>query len=195
MARTCKITLAVVMVISLAGCSTLHKDWRTTQERDTIYSYKKFIKDHPGSEFSLQAQSRISELRRKQEEKSKRIAEILRNKKIGRVVIDVNQGSCPINTQPFDPSGKESQIIAKLEQMGLWSSQSGALTMRIYVSVVYVAAIGGYVSGGYAEMPFVPIPSISVRLVEEGTSYRLNDSQDPLAMRLMVETERAIKSK
>ena len=54
-------TISFVLA-SLAGCSREAGDWRAAQGADTSESYDAFLKQHPQSEFAIQARERMQQL-------------------------------------------------------------------------------------------------------------------------------------
>ena len=53
--------IQVALSLCLIGCATIQGDWRKAQEQDTINAYKRFLKEHPSTEFSDIAEQRIEE--------------------------------------------------------------------------------------------------------------------------------------
>jgi hypothetical protein len=58
------IALLAVLATALlaAGCSHVGSDWKAAQAADTTEAYQDFLRQHPDSEFGVQAQERIKQL-------------------------------------------------------------------------------------------------------------------------------------
>jgi hypothetical protein len=55
--------LAVLVACGLAaGCSHVGSDWKAAQAADTTEAYQDFLRQHPDSEFGVQAQERVKQL-------------------------------------------------------------------------------------------------------------------------------------
>ena len=197
MAKALEIAAVMITVIILVGCSAVQKDWKTAQTWDSIYSYQEFIRSHPNSEFRPQAESRIAELRKQKEDTSRLIAEKLRSMKIRHVAIHVEQQQIARELPSFDPSGPQRQIIAGLDQMGLWltSPKADGLILHVFINVSYYFRRSH--TFGIGVLPDVDlIPSVgNIFLEDEGVTYDLNDCQDPLAKRLADVVKKAVKNK
>lgn len=51
------------LLLSLIGCATLQKDWEKTIKLDSIWAYEEFIKKHPESDYRIEAEKKLDELR------------------------------------------------------------------------------------------------------------------------------------
>jgi len=56
-----------MLVLTLSGCNTAASDYRHVLSIDSVRVYEDFLEHHPNSEFKVAAQSRLQELRDKQE--------------------------------------------------------------------------------------------------------------------------------
>ncbi len=57
-----KMIVALLLIGVLAGCATVQKDWENAQRINTPEDYKKFLSEHPNSEFSRIAEGNIEKL-------------------------------------------------------------------------------------------------------------------------------------
>ncbi|MCX5698352.1 MAG: hypothetical protein NTX01_01460 [Candidatus Omnitrophica bacterium] len=198
MSKAFRMVATMSAVIILVGCSTVQKDWKTAQTRDTIYSYDEFIQSHPHSEFRPQAESKIAELQKQKEGTSRRIAEKLRSMKIRQIAIDVEQPptprGLPFPLPSFDPSGPRRRIIAGLDQMGLFTSpKADGLILHVFINVSYYFR-GPWIYGTGVPPDVDLIPSVRNILEDGEVTYNLNDCQDPLAERLADVVKKAVKN-
>jgi cell division septation protein DedD len=61
-ARRTAVTVLIVALACIGGCSQEQQDWRAAESRDTTQSYGQFIERHPDSELVKQARARIAQL-------------------------------------------------------------------------------------------------------------------------------------
>lgn len=54
--------VTLVALALLAGCSTTNKDWNSARHDDTLIAYQSFLAQHPQSDYSSEAKSRVKEL-------------------------------------------------------------------------------------------------------------------------------------
>src|ERR1700680_2879157 len=54
--------LSVAMLTAASGCSHEKRDWHSAQAADTIEAYEEFVKEHPKSARTSDAQTRIVQL-------------------------------------------------------------------------------------------------------------------------------------
>lgn len=54
--------LAVISVLVIIGCATMKGDWQNAEKQNTVQSYQEFLREHPDSEFSLEAIRKVEEL-------------------------------------------------------------------------------------------------------------------------------------
>jgi hypothetical protein len=57
-----------VALLSVTGCSTVNRDWEEAKQQNTIRSYQEFLTTHPDSQYRIEAEARISNLRRQKQE-------------------------------------------------------------------------------------------------------------------------------
>jgi len=53
---------AVLVALSLGGCSRESDDWKSAQAADTVASYEQFLQQYPGSTHASEATTRVSQL-------------------------------------------------------------------------------------------------------------------------------------
>ena len=56
------LALLTAVTFGVAGCSHVAEDWKAAQSADTAESYQDFLRQHPDSEFGVNAQERIKQL-------------------------------------------------------------------------------------------------------------------------------------
>jgi len=56
------LALLTAVTFGIAGCSHVAEDWKAAQSADTAESYQDFLRQHPDSEFGVNAQERIKQL-------------------------------------------------------------------------------------------------------------------------------------
>lgn len=56
------IPIVMLIIILIVGCATTKKHWGIARSEDTIEAYENFLNNHPKSEFSEQAQTRLKKL-------------------------------------------------------------------------------------------------------------------------------------
>jgi cell division septation protein DedD len=62
LAQACVILLSVAMLAAASGCSHEKRDWHSAQAADTIEAYEEFVKEHPQSARTNEAQTRVVQL-------------------------------------------------------------------------------------------------------------------------------------
>ena len=62
LAHACVILLSVAMLAAASGCSHEKRDWHSAQAADTIEAYEEFVKEHPQSARTNEAQTRVVQL-------------------------------------------------------------------------------------------------------------------------------------
>ena len=56
------LALLTAVTFGIAGCSHVAEDWKAAQSADTAEGYQDFLRQHPDSEFGVNAQERIKQL-------------------------------------------------------------------------------------------------------------------------------------
>lgn len=56
------LALLTAVTFGIAGCSHVAEDWKAAQSADTAEAYNDFLRQHPDSEFGVNAQERIKQL-------------------------------------------------------------------------------------------------------------------------------------
>ena len=56
------LVLLTAVTFGIAGCSHVAEDWKAAQSADTAEGYQDFLRQHPDSEFGVNAQERIKQL-------------------------------------------------------------------------------------------------------------------------------------
>ena len=80
------------LLITVAGCSTVKKDWEVAQKEETKESYERFMQNHPNSEFQEAAESKVETLKRQEEEqKAARLTEAMKKLRKGMTLAEVSQ--------------------------------------------------------------------------------------------------------
>ncbi|HHT9105353.1 MAG TPA: ankyrin repeat domain-containing protein [Candidatus Wujingus californicus] len=74
------VIMASLVMVFLAGCANLEKDWRRTRSWDLIWAYQEFLSKHPGSQYEADAKARISFLKEKQarQQEAERVAQAIK---------------------------------------------------------------------------------------------------------------------
>lgn len=62
LARFAVIVLSVAMLGAVGGCSHEKRDWHSAQAADTIEAYEQFVREHPKSTRTSEAQTRVEQL-------------------------------------------------------------------------------------------------------------------------------------
>ena len=56
------LALLTAVTFGIAGCSHVAEDWKAAQSADTAEGYQDFLRQHPDSEFGVNAQERVKQL-------------------------------------------------------------------------------------------------------------------------------------
>src|SRR5258708_5155029 len=60
--RAGTVALVAVLAAAAAGCSREQQDWRSAEAADTSEAYGRFVEQHPDTELTVQARTRIAQL-------------------------------------------------------------------------------------------------------------------------------------
>jgi len=108
------IVMVLAMLCFVGGCATTSKDWGKTQDVNTIKAYQIFLSQHPQSEFTSEAESRVVELRKEQLDSS--LAKLI-VRMAPPTELNYNSRTNQIIPTNWDPESSQESLMPKLVEL------------------------------------------------------------------------------